>query len=67
MDDPVVTLATQAFVRMLRREFERRKPGQANPVPAWEDMRPIDRESFTRCVRAAVSVAIDEIEKSTNT
>ena len=44
-------------VRMLRREYERRKPGEPNIVPAWDDMRPMDKASWIRCVAAAIAAA----------
>lgn len=53
----VLLPATQAFMRMLRREHERRKPGAPNPVPLWDDMRQTDRMSFFRCVKAALEAA----------
>jgi hypothetical protein len=54
---PIVSTATMAFVRMLRREFEKRKPEGPNPVPEWGHMRSIDKISLIRCVGAALAAA----------
>jgi hypothetical protein len=53
-DATTLAVSTEAFVRELRREFTRRTPDRVNPVPAWSDMRPIDRRSMMRCVGAAL-------------
>ena len=53
----LLEVSAQAMVRMLWREFEKRKPQGPNPVPTWEDMRPIDRQSFLRVTAAALQAA----------
>jgi hypothetical protein len=57
-----INCATEALVRMMWREFQRRYPGKDNPVPFYNDMRPIDRQSWERCAAAAVEAA-KEAEK----
>jgi hypothetical protein len=58
----VIERATRALVRGLWREFQRRNPDQANPVPAYDDLRPRDRETFQRVMAAALKAAATEPE-----
>lgn len=60
LDSTTILVATQAFVRELRREFDRRKPEGPNPVPLWDKMRPIDQKSFLRCVTTALAASTPE-------
>lgn len=59
-DAEILIYSTKAFVRELRREFDKRKPQGPNPVPIWEEMGGLDKRSFLRCVGAAIKASKEE-------
>lgn len=61
-NDKILVHATKAFVRELRREFDRRRPQGPNPVIDLAEMRPLDQASFLRCVKAAIAASKQDVE-----
>jgi hypothetical protein len=52
-------VATITFFRALRREWASQtgKPAEECPVPNWEDVRPMERQKFLKCMKSALASA----------
>lgn len=62
MNNDAAYVASLAYFRALRREWVLRsqEPVDKCPVPNWEDIRPMDQQSFLRCMTTALNAAKPE-------
>jgi hypothetical protein len=58
-EDDAALVATVTYFRALRREWVNRtgKPVDQCPVPNWEQVGPMERQSFLKCMKAALGSA----------
>ncbi len=64
IEDDAALVATVTWFKLLRREFMAQPSnlGRSIPVPRWEEVRPADRERFTRAMKVCLASAkIDNV------
>ena len=52
-----LTVASRAWLDTARREWVKRNPNEACPLPTWDSLGAVERLAFTACIEAALNGA----------